>query len=168
MGNIILISTVATCLWTDLKERRIYNKVLLPALILGILINISSNGIEGLKSSIIGFVIGLLVLMIPFILGGVGGGDVKLLGIIGAIKGPQFIFYTFLATGLSGGIIAIVILIYRRGLLKAIKNIYIGFKLMLMSRFKVVSFEGNDEMYMFPYGVAISIGTLVAFVILGG
>lgn len=168
MENIILIITVSICLWTDLKERRIYNKVLIPALVLGVGVNILNDGLIGLRSSGLGFSLGLLMLIIPFLSGGIGGGDVKLLATIGAIKGPQFLFYTFLAMGFSGGVMAIIILIYRKKMLKAFKNIYVGFKLMIISRFKVISFSGDDEKYMFPYGVAISVGTLVAFGILGG
>ena len=167
MENIIVGVTLLICLVTDLKERKIYNKVLLPALIIGIGMNIWKNGLIGLKISGFGFLLGLFFLIIPFIYGGIGAGDVKLLATIGAIKGPKFIFYTFLATGITGGIIALAILVYRKKVFRTLKNIFLGLKLMIISKFKIISFIGDEEKYMFPYGVAISIGAMLAFCILG-
>jgi prepilin peptidase CpaA len=48
------------------------------------------------------------LLVIPFALGGIGAGDVKLLGIIGALKGPDFVFIAFLAAAITGGIMSVV------------------------------------------------------------
>ena len=61
----------------------------------------------GLSISIAGLVIGMALLYLPYAAGGMGAGDVKFLGAIGAIKGPWFVFITFLATAIIGGIMAI-------------------------------------------------------------
>ena len=46
-------------------------------------------------------------MFIPFALGGMGAGDVKLMGVVGALKGPEFVWVAFLASAMAGGILAI-------------------------------------------------------------
>lgn len=164
--NGMLIITVLICLYTDLKDRKIYNKVLLPAFILGVILNVFLNGFQGLLDSMIGFGIGLAFLIIPFALGGIGGGDVKLIAVIGAIKGWEFVGYTALGMGIFGGLIAIIILIKQGRLLRTLKEFFRGLWILFGSKFKVVSFNVDSEKYMFPYGVAIALGAASAMVIL--
>ena len=80
--DILLLTTVLICCITDLKSRKIYNKILFPALVLGVGINIFNQGWQGLFTSAQGFLLGLGLLLIPFILG-MGAGDVKLWLLLG-------------------------------------------------------------------------------------
>lgn len=162
----ILIITVLICLYTDLKERKIYNKVLLPALLMGILLNTLQYGVHGLINSLLGFLLGLAFLLIPFTMGGIGGGDVKLLAVIGGIMGWKFIFFTVLATGIFGGLIALIILIKQKRFFRLIKEFARGTWILFGSRFKIVSYNVDDEKYMFPYGVAISLGVAATMAVL--
>ena len=164
--NGILIITVLICLYTDLRDRKIYNKVLLPALFLGVILNVFLYGFQGLLNSVMGFGIGLAFLIIPFALGGIGGGDVKLIAVIGAIKGLEFVVYTALGMGIFGGLIAIVILIKQGRLSRTLKEFFRGVWILFGSKFKVVSFNVDNEKFMFPYGVAIALGVAAAMVIL--
>lgn len=59
--------------------------------------------------------------MVPFILGGIGAGDIKLLGVVGAFKGSPFAINTFLWMALWGGALALVLLLVK-GRLLAILN----------------------------------------------
>jgi len=161
----LLFLTILICLITDLKERKIYNAILIPTLFLGFLFNFVESGFLGLLTSGKGFLIGLGFLLLPFIGGGIGAGDVKLLATIGAIKGPQFVFYTCLGMGLTGGIIAIGILIIKGSLLKLLKKLGPGLWLAFVTRFKVVDFTSDQENSMFPYGIAITLGVVSAYLV---
>lgn len=167
MANIILTFTLSICLVTDLKNRKIHNAVLLPALMAAILNNLWKDGLMGLKTTGFGFILGFLILLIPFILGGMGAGDVKLLATIGAIKGPHFVIYTAIWMGLVGGAIAFILLIYKKQLLRTLKDIGSSFWIMFVSGFKVISFHFKVENNMFPYGLAITMGAIMAFIIVG-
>ena len=160
--NILLITIVTICLITDLKSRKIYNKVLLPALVMGVIINIYGNGWAGLFNSSLGFIFGLGLLLIPFMLGGIGGGDVKLLATIGSIKGPQFVLATFIGMGLAGGIIGLAILLYQRRLWHTLKSLTQIFWSKMITGYTVNS-QGKGKDTYFPYGVAIAAGVLVAY-----
>lgn len=163
MQDMVLAVMLLICLISDLKERKIYNIVLLPALLFGLINNLVTAGWPGLLQSLLGFALGLSILIIPFAMGGMGAGDVKLLAVIGAIKGPLFVFYSALGMGLAGGIIAFVILIYQGTLLTLIVNFGRSVWLMLISGFKVIAFNYDNEKIMFPYGLAIVAGTIGAF-----
>ena len=49
----------------------------------------------------------------PFALGGLGGGDVKLLGALGAWLGVTNVVWLALYTGVAGGVLALVVALWR-------------------------------------------------------
>lgn len=162
--DILLLITVLICCITDLKSRKIHNKILLPALVMGIGINIFYQGWQGFFISAQGFLLGLGLLLIPFMMRGMGAGDVKLLAVIGAMKGPHFVLYTFIAMGLAGGLLALGFLLYQGEFLKTFKQLGKGLWVALATKFKVVHFGDGALKQGIPYGVAISIGTLTAYI----
>ncbi|MCX5779945.1 MAG: prepilin peptidase [Firmicutes bacterium] len=163
MPDFVLALGLVICLITDLKERRIYNVVLLPLLIFGLSYNLFTGGFTGLMQSILGTITGLGILIIPFALGGIGAGDVKLLAVIGAVKGPLFVVYSALGMGLAGGIIALLILTYQGSVINTLKSFFRGIWLMLITGFKVIKFDFDNEKTMLPYGLAIAIGVVGAY-----
>lgn len=166
--DIILIVVLFICLITDLKERKIYNKVIFPSLILAILLNIIFNGFEGLKFSLFGFFIGLAILLIPYFLGGMGAGDVKLLALIGAIKGSIFVLNTAIYMALLGGAIAILVIIFQKQTIDFIKSLFLWiFSLFSGIKYKL-EFPSSSLSKKFPYGVAIVGGAIICLIFKDG
>lgn len=163
MQDIVLGLMLLFCLLTDLRERKIYNVIILPVLFFGLAFNYFADGWPGLINSLAGFLAGLSVLIIPFAFGGMGAGDVKLLAVIGAVKGPVFILYTALGMAIAGGIIALGVLIYQRQLVSLAGRLIDGLNVLVGTRFNVVAFDLNREKIMFPYGLAIVAGAASAF-----
>jgi prepilin peptidase CpaA len=163
MQDMVLALMLLVCLVTDLKKRKIYNLVLVSGLFFGIFYNLVTGGGQGLLQSSLGLSAGLGILIIPFALGGMGAGDVKLLAVIGSIKGPVYVFYTAVGMGLAGGIIALSILAYKKQLINTMANFFRGVWVMLISGFKVIEFNLNHEEIIFPYAVAIVAGAMGAF-----
>lgn len=165
--NAILIIVLVICLYTDLRKRKIYNMVVFPAAALGIILNSAQHGLSGLKFSAAGLGLGVLIFIVPFALGGMGAGDVKLLGTVGALKGPLFVFQAALGTALAGGVIALGILIWRRQLWGAVKRIALACALFLgvrrRNRDAFLLLDRKPYSSLFPYGAAIFIGTLLAY-----
>jgi len=159
--NWVLITVLVVCSLTDLIYRKIYNVVLLPALLFALVYNAYHGGWAGLGQSMLGLLVGLLILIIPFAKGGMGAGDVKLLGIIGAFKGVQFVLYSAIGMGLAGGLIALGIWFYRFGVIDTIVGIAKGIYLMIRSGFTLFQFRlynNDNEKIMLPYGLAIALG----------
>ncbi len=72
---------------TDIKERKILNIVTLPTIIFGLIIIYYSSWFGRISFSGKGFLLVLGYLLIPYLLGGMGAGDVKLMAAIGALNG---------------------------------------------------------------------------------
>jgi len=178
-NNIILFLLIALSAYFDITKKKIPNFITLPVILWGLLTYTIVDGFKGLKFSGAGFLVGLAVFLVPFILGGMGGGDVKLMAAIGALKGWRFVLYTTIFTGLAGGLIVILILIKEKKLLITLKRVLaiilkpIMFLLTLtfdnkkLKQFNdwLLDSQINWEKQYIPYGVAIGIGAAAAYFI---
>ena len=81
---------------TDLRARRIPNWLTVTGLVTAIVFHGATAGWDGLKFSLGGFAVGFGVLFVLWVIGGGGGGDVKLMGAIGAWMGATSTFAIFL------------------------------------------------------------------------
>lgn len=163
MPDLLLALVLLVCIITDLREHKIYNKVLLPIIILGLGYNAAAAGWLGLSQSLLGILAGMVILIIPFALGGIGAGDVKLLAAVGAVKGALFALYTALGMALAGGMMALATIVYKAGMFHDPVKFFRSLWLMLASRFKVNTFDIGTEKIMLPYGLAIAVGAAGAF-----
>lgn len=156
----MLIFLLIICVVTDIRERKIYNKVLFPFLILAILGHLIESGWSGISFSLFGFLTGFIILLLPYLLGGMGAGDIKLLAVIGAIKGTKFVLLSSLYMGIFGGIIAVLIVLFRKNVRqKMYETAY--FLVGLLNGVRVpFSTERETLSTTYPYGVAIAIGAL--------
>ncbi|MBT2639965.1 prepilin peptidase [Bacillus sp. ISL-39] len=166
--DFLLITLIVICVITDLRERKIYNKVLFPFLLAGLALNTATDGIQGLTFALAGTAVGFSILLIPYLLGGMGAGDVKLLAVVGSLKGAVFVLTAAVYMALAGGILALLILFFRKGAINRLKQIgmFLGG---LRSGMKVP--HGLDKEALnttYPYGVAIAIGALAAIVFPAG
>jgi len=159
-------SFVPNLIITDLKSRRIYNKILIPFLITALLASFLTGGWQYLLDSFQGVVLGLAMLIIPFTRGGIGAGDVKLLAVIGGIKGSAFVVNTFLAGAIAGGVFALVILAVNRQLPATMSRL-LGAVSGVLIRYGVTIRPGGRQedvrpLY-FPYSLAIGAGAAAAY-----
>jgi len=90
----------------DLKRRQIANWIPLSALAAGFGWQIGHYGLRGLLDAGIGTVTGFAVFLIFYLLGGMGGGDVKLMAGFGALLGFNQLVAAALWTAGVGGLIA--------------------------------------------------------------
>jgi len=162
ISDLILVSVLIICLVTDVLYQKIYNIISVPGFLAGLAFNTIVNGWAGLSLSLWGTALGLGLLIFPFALGYLGAGDVKLLAVIGTIKGYLFVIYTTVIMSLAGGVIGILILIYHRRLAATLLRFWRGLVTMVITGFKVVDFGSDQEKTMFPYAIAIVIGAVGA------
>lgn len=163
---IITVILVSVAAGLDLKTRRIPNLLTMPAIAIAIIINFYFFGFNGLGNAVTGFFTGIMLFLIPFMMGGMGAGDVKLLAMIGALNGSQFVFQTFLYGAVFGGVIALAVSLLRGRLSLVLFN-----TLWALQNFSVQKIIGTgakspffmDSNIRFPYGVAILAGTIIAY-----
>jgi prepilin peptidase CpaA len=98
-------TALAAC-FVDVRTRRIPNALTLGAAAIGVASATWSGGAAGALTSGAGWIAGLALFLPFFLLGGMGGGDVKLLGALGAWLGPADIVWVALYGSLAGGVLA--------------------------------------------------------------
>ena len=108
-----LLVLLAAAVVTDLKSHRIPNILLAPALSLALLFNTMHAGPDGLIVAVGGLTVGLAMLMPLYLVGGMGAGDVKLLGVVGCFLGPWGAVVAGMGTMMIGAICGIVVIAWR-------------------------------------------------------
>jgi prepilin peptidase CpaA len=162
--DLAIISVTLIAVFFDLKIRRIPNWLIGVGALLGVVIN-GLAGVNQLFQSIAGFVVAIVVLLLPFALGWIGAGDVKLFGVIGALLGlrwlPRVFFYSALVAGLIAGWYLISSLSGR----VRFKELWWDVKLTLLSMGQVTPEPVHKRTNggSVPWGVAFSVGTIIAY-----
>ena len=94
----------------DYRQHRIPNYLTVPAAILGLTYHtLMPNGM-GILASLAGLGIGFALLLLPWMLGGGGMGDVKLLAALGAWLGPLMVLTAFAASMVTAALLAMAIM----------------------------------------------------------
>jgi len=162
----LLIILLSICLFTDIKSRKIYNNVLLPVLFLALILQVILNGWIGLTSSLLGLVVGFAILLIPYMMKGMGAGDVKLMAVIGAIQGPLFILTTAVYMAVIGGILALLLIVFR--LIRSKQWLTLLHRNSLMTYgMKLAVVRSHSSNQTLPYAVAIVGGALCSLLFQG-
>jgi prepilin peptidase CpaA len=110
----ILVGLAATA--DDLARRRIANWIPLAALLGGLGWQIAQSGWMGGLYALGGAAAGFAVFLIFYLMGGMGGGDVKLMAGFGALLGPARLLEAALWTAAVGGVIAVCVIAVKFGL----------------------------------------------------
>jgi prepilin peptidase CpaA len=105
----------------DLKTRRIPNYLNLGTVLGGLGFQLGYHGLPGLLNGLAGLGLGFGLLLVPYLLKGLGAGDVKASAALGAWLGPWGAFGLFIFTGLWGGLILLAMLLRQGRLLAEIR-----------------------------------------------
>jgi prepilin peptidase CpaA len=103
--DMTLLAFVCACCAIDVRTRRIPNALSGTAALMGVALNALHGGMPALLWSIGGIVLMIALLLAPFALGGIGGGDVKMMAAVGAFLGPRLAVIGLTAGMMLGGIV---------------------------------------------------------------
>src|SRR5579872_4437389 len=98
----------------DLCRGSISNWVNGSALAGGLLYHTVRGGGPGLLTAAGGAVLGFVIFLVCYLMGGMGGGDVKLMAAFGSLLGPPGILMAALLTAIIGGLLAILSMAFAR------------------------------------------------------
>lgn len=147
---------------TDLRWRRIPNWLTYSAIPLAILLHGLADGWRGARLSLLGTALGLGILL-PFVLiRSLGGGDWKLVGGMGAFFGPARLIQVLIYTLLINGVMALVMVIWKKRLGRTLRNL--GRMFAAFFRFRLPGQDltiDNPEAAKVPFGVAAAIAVLL-------
>jgi prepilin peptidase CpaA len=97
----------------DLSRRQISNWIPCSALAGGVILQSVQHGWRGAASALLGALAGAGVFLVFYLLGGMGGGDVKLMAGFGALLGVQQLLQAALWTAGCGGVMAAAVIAAR-------------------------------------------------------
>jgi prepilin peptidase CpaA len=175
VNYVLLTLLVFTSAIFDAKDRRIPNKITFTGIFTGILYNLFIGGANGLVNSFLGLLVGIAIFFIPFVFGGMGAGDVKLMGAIGALMGWRFSVETAIYSALVGGMMVLVFLVYTRKMREILSGMLLalvqflnriiqrtGYSEALMRAEQNFYRKGREYKKIYiPYGVAIAGGAVL-------
>jgi len=99
----------------DLRDRRISNWLNGGAVLAGLVLGAATAGWNGLGIAAGGAAIGFAAFLPLHLLGGMGGGDVKLMAAFGTILGPAGVGLAAVLAALIGGVMAAVATLRKPG-----------------------------------------------------
>lgn len=152
---------------TDWRFRRIPNWLTVAGAACGVALNSTLWGWDGVKSSLGGLLFVLLLLLPLVILRGLGAGDWKLMGSLGAMLGIQQALLILLATIFIAGLMAIVQITLRKRWRKSLVNLGELAKGTLFFRLRphsVINLD-NPSLLTLPFGVAAGIASGLCYML---
>ena len=146
----------------DVRGRRIPNWLTYSGLLTGLIVRGVFAGWPGLKDGLLGMLLAGGIFYLMFLLGGMGGGDVKLVAGVGAWAGTVQVASVLVVAALAGGSLAVGYVMIHRQVRETLLN-----TLELVRHHATEGFQPHPVLNVqqpgalrLPYGLAIAIGTL--------
>jgi prepilin peptidase CpaA len=146
----------------DIRVQKIPNALTYLTMIAALAYHGVTGGIEGFLFSAKGLGLGVAILILPYLMGGMGAGDAKLMGAVGAVLGPKGVFIAFLFTAIFGGVYALTLLLAHR---ENLKGWIMRWGTMLttflyLRQFIYIPSNNSNNRLKLYYGLAIAAGTI--------
>ena len=160
MHIVLVVILVVFAAITDVRSQRIPNYLTLSGWGIGLLYHVYASGTDGLMFSLGGLILGICLLLIFYMVGGVGAADVKLMGAIGALLGWEGVLKAFLFSALIGGLYSIAVMAKDGIAWEFVKNIWQTLKGFILTR--SFSYVPINLKLKLCYGLPIAIGTVLS------
>ena len=169
MSTIEIISTVLVAAFTataaviDSRTRRLPNWLTVPAVLLGLVFHTATGGLSGLGLSLAGLATGFGILFVLWLIGGSGGGDVKLMAALGAWVGFTPILIVFFLSAMVaalGGTFVLGVRAIGRGWYR-VRPVFDPMKKKKTRRPTV---EQKSRRRLLPYAVPVALSTWLMLV----
>jgi prepilin peptidase CpaA len=156
----------AVAAYTDLLERRIPNWLTAPGLFVGLTLHAWLAGWRGVLTSLEGAGLALVILLPLVLMRGLGAGDWKLMGAVGAFLGPWMMLFVLVASFFVTGLVSIVRMAAMGKMKSTLRNMMV-----LVQGFIAFGMKPNPEISLdtpglikLPFGATVAVGTLICFV----
>jgi len=165
VSDVILVAVLIVAAVTDLRSGRIYNKLVYPAIIVGLVLGLLDGGWPGLWDHALGAGVAFGILFVCYILGGMGGGDVKLMTAVGALGGfarpgqGNFVLCALFYAFAVGAILGILAALWRRALGTAAARTWWGVRMLAVPGTSLDEAVPEATVRV-PFGFATAVGTV--------
>ncbi|MDU0200227.1 A24 family peptidase [Paenibacillus sp. MAH-36] len=141
---------------TDVRKAVIPNILTISGAVVGIMLNVSISGMNGLTFSLIGAGSALMAMFLLYLIGALGAGDVKLFTAIGAMMGFSFVFQLMLYSILCAALIGLVLLLMHKQMAETgLKLMKWLFSIIVLHDLNIVKGMKRDANIKFPFMYAV-------------
>ena len=168
MMTVFILLSASTAAYFDFRWRRIPNWLVGATIALSLGWHTWSSGWDGLLMSGGGLLLGIALLLPLYMLKGMGAGDVKFFGAIGAAVTYHHIVAVFVFAALIAGGMALFRVLVARAFVATLANIADILNRFLHGRFSPHPVVGlaNENALVIPFGVSVAAATWL-FVLMG-
>jgi prepilin peptidase CpaA len=165
---LILVPGILLASWIDYAQRKVPNWLNASLIVIGLIVQAIFFGAQGVTHGLLGMLVGFGVLIVPWLMHGMGAGDVKLMAAIGVWFGPWMTLVSFAIGAMIGGAAAVVMILASGRLRPALGNMNIIW-IKMQSRETLFGEFGSaksfgDTSQLLPYGVPLTAGSLLVLV----
>ena len=152
----------------DGRSGKLPNRLTYPALIAALAAHALVGGWSGgavgpgLEWSLLGLAAGLAPLGLCWLAGGIGGGDVKLMGAFGAWGGWPFAVAVVMYGAIIGGVMALVVMIRKKMVRRTLRRIFIAVALVVAPGPAKPASPTDEDSPRIPFAVALCCGAVAA------
>lgn len=167
---LVLLPLAVFVIYYDVRYARIPNFLVCFTLAAGISINAAAGGWGGAFNSIKGSAFAFLLMFALYLFSSLGAGDVKLFAAIGALMGTPLIIPMFLTVLLTGGVIALVLILQAQPQYER-SRLILTLRASTLARWAEPHRENFPHLNTYinnglalPYGVAVVVGSLITLI----
>ena len=161
----LMVTMVTIAVYTDVRVGKIFNWLTAPCVILGLVLNTVFGGWDGFQLSLAGIGVGFGVFMLSVMFGRLlGGGDIKLLIAVGAITGPVFLLWTIVYMALCGGVLAVIVAMWRGDLIACLKRLASGLWMRMIAKVPLDIADAKPKARL-PYAIPIALGSVITLIV---
>jgi len=160
----VLAGVLVAAAVCDLRQGKVFNWLTYPAILIGLAFGVAAGAAaggwrEGLTNHVLGFGFGFGVLFAAYLLGGMGGGDVKLMAAVGAFLGwPEAldaVLYSFLVAAAVG----LMVMIWRGETGTVLRRLWLAVRILPLPGARMEEAVPTSTRLV-PFGFAACVGTL--------
>jgi prepilin peptidase CpaA len=163
MRQVVLLLLLFIAAIMDLFYLKIKNGLILTGIAMGLYFSYFNNGRIGIQESLIGMMVPLAVLSIPYYFHMLGAADIKLFMVLGCFYGLSGTTECLLPIVISGGVLSIVKISYKKNLTKRLKYLKDYFESYALTRQVLPYYRGSmDKDAVIPLAIPIFLGVVIS------
>lgn len=170
----VVLATSFIAALTDVARFKVYNVLTYPVLLSGLAYHALTGGSAGFTNSMTGILFGFGVLLLPYMLGALGAGDLKFVAAIGAWMGMAEMFWVLVLGALANGVYSLIVVVRHKRYRQVVADLKLVFlRLAAIGRQfgadddveSVQSMTGHDDRRtrLVPFSAMTTVGVVLAY-----